>query len=170
MLATLLIAMAVPAVEKANEARLDEVARRGAHVMPFSVEQTTHIFTKTEKGGLQQVVVKNLSNAEQIELIQDHLVKISDAFARGDFSDPATIHGADMPGLAELQKARPDQIDVEYKALAHGAQIEYSAKDPGLVEAIHQWFDAQLSDHARHAISGHAHHPVPGQSIRHTHR
>jgi hypothetical protein len=163
MLATLLIAMTVPAVEKANETRLDEVARRGVHVMPFSLEQTTHIFTKTETGGLQQVVVKNLSHAEQIELIRDHLAMISDKFARGDFSDPATIHGADMPGLAELQKARPGQIQVEYKALAHGAQIEYAAKDPRLVAAIHQWFDAQLRDHGQHTISGHAHHPVPGQ-------
>lgn len=159
ILATLLIAVSVPAVEKASGARLDEVARRGAHVMPFSLEHTTHIFTKTAKGGLQQVVVKDIANTEQIKLIRDHLSKISSKFARGDFSDPARIHGADMPGLAELRKAGPGQIRVEYKELTKGAQIEYSADDPSLIDAIYRWFDAQLSDHARHAVSGHIHHP-----------
>ncbi len=163
ILATLLIAISVQAVDKASEARLDEVARRGAQVMPFSLEQTTHIFTKTEKGGLQQVVVKDISSAKQIKLIRDHLSKISGEFAQGDFSDPTKIHGEDVPGLAELKKARPDQIKVAYKELTNGAQIEYSAADSSLVDAIHRWFDAQLSDHARHAISGHVHHPIHGQ-------
>jgi hypothetical protein len=161
--AMLIIAVSVQAVEKESEARLDEVARRGAQVMPFSLEQTTHIFTKTEKGGLQQVVVKDISNAEQIKLIRDHLSTISSEFARGDFSDPSTIHGEDMPGLAELKKARSGQIKVEYEELTNGAQIEYSADESSLVDAIHRWFDAQLRDHARHAISGHAHHPMHGQ-------
>lgn len=163
MLNILLLVLPVQAVEKASEARLNEVARRGAQIMPFNLEQTTHIFTKTEKGGLQQVVVKDVSNAEQITLIRDHLSKISREFARGDFSSPAKIHGEDMPGLGELRKARPGQITVEYKELTNGAQIAYSADDSNLIEAIHQWFDAQLSDHGRHAVSGHAHHPMHGQ-------
>jgi hypothetical protein len=33
-----------------------------------------------------------------------------------------------------------------------GAQIGYSTDDPSLINTIHQWFDAQLSDHARHAV------------------
>ena len=163
MLNMLLLVLPVQAAEKASEARLDEVAQRGAHVMPFGLEQTTHIFTKTEKGGLQQVIVKDIADTEQIKLIRDHLSKISAEFARGDFSDPAKIHGEDMPGLAELKKARPDQIKVEYKELTNGAQIEYSVDNPSLIDVIHRWFDAQLSDHARHAISSHAHPPMHGQ-------
>ena len=27
-----------------------------------------------------------------------------------------------------------------------------------LVAALHQWFDAQLSDHGKDAVQGHAHH------------
>ncbi|WP_227869207.1 hypothetical protein [Nitrosospira lacus] len=42
------------AVEKADEKRLDEVAHRGAHVMPFDLEKTTSIFSKTANGGLKQ--------------------------------------------------------------------------------------------------------------------
>jgi hypothetical protein len=31
---------------------------------------------------------------------------------------------------------------------------------PIIITAIHQWFDAQLNDHARHAISGHSSHKM----------
>ena len=164
---SLLIVLLIPgpgtAGERATESRLDEVQRRGAQVMPFSLEQTTHIFTKTEKGGIQQVIAKANADAEQIGLIQAHLAEISRAFAQGDFSAPAQIHGEEMPGLAALREARPGQIKIEYEDLRNGGQIVYSADDPGLVEAVHQWFDAQLADHARHAVPGHTHGPAHGQ-------
>jgi len=149
--------------KQADEKRLDEVAERGGHVMPFDLEKTTHVFTKTANGGLQQVVAKDKSDAAQIGLIQSHLSEIARDFKRGDFSKPEQIHGKDMPGLAELKSAKAGQLKVEYSQLPDGAQISFSAKSPRLINAIHEWFDAQLSDHARHAVSGHAdhheHHP-----------
>lgn len=150
------------AVEKADEKRLDEVAERGAHVMPFDLEKTLHVFSKTENGGLQQVVVKDKSDTEQIRLIRSHLSKISGEFKRGDFSNPERIHGESMPGLAELKKAKPGEIKIEYAELPDGAQIDYSSNSPKLIDAIHQWFDAQLSDHARHAVHG-----LPHQHMHH---
>jgi hypothetical protein len=42
--------------------RHEEVAARGATVMPFDLEQTMHVFQKLEDGGLQKVVVKEPSN------------------------------------------------------------------------------------------------------------
>jgi hypothetical protein len=158
--ATLLIVLSAQAAEKATEERLDEVAKRGAHVMPFSLEQTTHVFSKTDKGGLQQVIAKDSSNSEQIRLIRERLSKIAGEFIQGDFSDPAKIHGEEMPGLAELETAQPGQIKIVYKELPNGAEIDYSTHDTKLIEAIHKWFDAQLSDHARHAIPGHPHHQM----------
>jgi hypothetical protein len=143
------------AVELADEKRLDEVAERGSHVMPFDLEKTTHIFTKTETGGIQKVVVKNISDQEQVSLIRTHLSEIFNEFKQGDFSNPEKIHGEGMPGLSELKAAKPGEIKIEYKALPTGAQIDYSTESPQLINAIHQWFDAQLSDHARHAIPDH---------------
>lgn len=154
----LFIAASLQAAERASDERLDEVVRRGSHVMPFDLEQTTHVFSKTGKGGLQQVVVKDSSNADQVKLIRQHLAKISNEFMQGDFSNPAKIHGEDMPGLAELRAAKLGQIKVIYRELPNGAEIDYSTDDPKLIEAIHQWFDAQLSDHARHAVPGHPEH------------
>ena len=133
--------------------RQEEVALRGAEVMPFDLEQTLHVFEKLDNGGLQRVVVKEPSNKEQISLIQRHLKEEAEKFRRGDFSDPARIHGQDMPGLAEL-KSGAGKIEVAYTPLPDGAQIRYTTKEPALVMALHHWFDAQVSDHGRHA-SGH---------------
>jgi hypothetical protein len=131
--------------------RQGEVATRGAQVMPFDLEQTMHVFESLHDGGLQTVRVKDPANREQIALIQAHLKEESEKFQRGDFSDPATIHGEDMPGLAELT-AGAGQLDVQYLPLPDGAQIRYTTKDPTLVMAIHHWFMAQRADHGRHAL------------------
>jgi hypothetical protein len=75
-------------------------------------------------------------------LIQAHLLKIANEFRKGDFSVTERIHGADMPGLAQLKMAETDDIKFEYKALANGAQIHYSTEYPQYIQALHEWFDA----------------------------
>lgn len=153
----LLAVTTVYAVEPVDEKRLDEVAERGTHVMPFDLEKTVHVFSKTDVGGIQQVIAKDKADTAQIQLIRDHLLEISEEFSQGDFSKPEHIHGESMPGLAVLKTAGPDRLKIEYLELPDGAQITYSAKLPRFINAIHHWFDAQLSDHARHAIPGHTH-------------
>lgn len=138
----------------ASPARLDEVAERGGHVMPFHLDKTQHVFNKTEHGGIQQVVVKDAGDSEQIGLIRRHLADISERFKQGDFSKQRQIHGDDMPGLAELAAAQ-GAVRFDYRELPNGAEIEYSAEEPALVDAIHRYFNAQLSDHARHAVGSH---------------
>ncbi|MEI6745523.1 MAG: aspartate carbamoyltransferase, partial [Methylococcaceae bacterium] len=61
-----LISTNVLAVEPASEARLDEVVSKGVHVMPFDLEKTLHVFTKVEKGGVQQVIAKDKNDTPQI--------------------------------------------------------------------------------------------------------
>ena len=165
-LLALFIAVPIHAVEKADEQRLDEVAERGSHVMPFDLDKTTHIFSKIDTGGIQQVIVKDKSDTEQINLIRSHLSAITKEFKQGNFSNPERIHGTAMPGLAELKAAKAGQINFVYKELPDGAEITYSTHIEKLKLAIHQWFDAQLSDHARHAVQEGHHH----DSIHHNHK
>lgn len=42
-------------------------------------------------------------------------------------------------------------LEFRYSELPDEAQIECMTDDPVLVSALHDWFDAQLSDHAEHA-------------------
>lgn len=152
--------------QAASPERLKEVARRGAEVMPFDLDETRHIFTQQEAGGLQQVVVRNPANRTQIGLIRRHLSRIAKEFAQGDFSGPAKIHGKSMRGLAKLRQAQPGKLRIEYRDLPNGAEIEYISDDPIVIDAVHDWFDAQLSDHGRHAMPGHPDHQTPEQTTR----
>jgi len=130
--------------------RQEEVAEAGAEVMPFSLDGTTHIFTDTQSGGRQDVIADDPTDEISIEAIRGHLAEEVAKFQIGDFSDPEAIHGSAMPGLAAL-KAGFDQIEVELLETATGAAITYTTQDPEMVSVIHVWFEAQTSDHGRHA-------------------
>lgn len=157
------ISASVYAVPPASPARLDAVAERGSHVMPFDLDQTLHVFDKSEHGGIQQVIVKDTANREQIDLIRHHLSALATGFKHGDFSGPTRIHGHNMPGVQQLSQA-DGRIHFFYQELPNGAQLEYLSEDPALIDAIHRYFNAQLSDHARHVAGGdhsmhhHGHH------------
>lgn len=152
---------AATAIEKASDARIKEVAQLGTTVMPFDLDQTLHIFNKTEAGGIQQVIAKDAADKSQIKLIRSHLRKIANDFKQADFSDPEKIHGEDMPGLNALRSAAPGAITLQYRDLPDGAEISYSSEKPELINGIHQWFDAQLRDHGRHATMHRLHHGMP---------
>ena len=134
--------------------RQESVAERGRTVMPFDLEQTTHHFTPSETGGVQDVVADQPDDAEQVNLIRTHLRQEAKAFGRGDFGDPAQIHGDSMPGLTELEDGY-ERVKVRYRERPDGATLTYTTDEPTLVDALHDWFEAQLSDHGGHAEAGH---------------
>ncbi len=145
-----------PAGQPAPPASTDrqaQVAERGAAVMPFSLEQTTHHFTKTDTGGVQTVVADNPADTAQIELVQQHLRDEAERFRGGDFTDPARIHGTAMPGLAALRDSA-GRVTVDYTATTDGARITYTTSETALITALHAWFDAQVGDHGAHATQG----------------
>jgi hypothetical protein len=144
----------------ADTDRLADVRERGALVMPFSLPATTHIFSKVEDGGVQQVIAKDPGDAGQITLIRAHLHHMQLRFSQGDFSGPTTIHGAAMPGLGALKSAPPGRIAIDYVDIEGGAELRYRTADPALVLALHDWLDAQLSDHGHDAMVGHHHPPL----------
>jgi len=138
----------------AEAQRQAAVSERGKDVMPFSLPATTHIFTKTAEGGVQQVVAKKADDTAQVKLVRQHLQAIRAQFLQGDFSGPSHIHGQDMPGLAELKAAKPGQIGIAYMDVPGGAELTYKTSNAALVAALHKWFDAQLSDHGMDAKEG----------------
>lgn len=132
------------------QTRQEHVHQMGHSVMPFDVSKTVHIFKMTESGGVQSVIAKDANASDQIALIQQHLRHEAEKFQRGDYGDPATLHGADMPGLKELQ-AGASRIKVSYSELPNGAQITFETTDLHLLTALHRWFGAQLSEHGADA-------------------
>jgi hypothetical protein len=131
-------------------ARQAQVAARGATVMPFDQNRTTHVFHATASGGVQRVVANDPHDARQITLIRAHLRKEASRFAAGNFADPMAIHGMKMPGLDALRRGVA-RVHVIFGPIPSGAKITYTTAEPGLVTALHDWFDAQLVDHGSHA-------------------
>lgn len=142
----------------ADAQRQAGVSERGKDVMPFSLAATTHIFSKTAQGGIQQVIAKKAGDAAQVKLVRQHLQEIRAQFLKGDFSGPSHIHGKDMPGLTELRKGKPGQVEITYRDVKGGAELSFKTANASLVVALHKWFDAQLSDHGKDAKKGHSAH------------
>jgi hypothetical protein len=144
------IAGAAAVAVSPSPSREQLIAERSAEVMPFDLAATTHTFEPTSDGGLQTVVADDPTDRRQIDLVQQHLRDEAAAFGRGEFGDPAQIHGAEMPGLATL-RARFDRLDVTFSARADGGELRYRTDDPAVLDALHDWFAAQTSDHQGHA-------------------
>lgn len=132
--------------------RQAEVREKGKDVMPFSLDKTLHSFDKTANGGVQRVRVRGEA-PEQVAMIRSHLREIAASFTARNFDKPAHIHGVDMPGLTAMKAAKPGELGVRYRELDDGAEIAYAGRTPQLVAAIHAWFDAQLGDHGRDAVT-----------------
>ncbi|MBS0375601.1 MAG: aspartate carbamoyltransferase [Proteobacteria bacterium] len=155
LLAPILTGVVVAATsgEEATAQRRSAVAERGAAVMRFDLARTTHRFDDEPGGGTETVTARDPADAAQTALIRAHLASEAGRFARGDFSDPAAIHGESMPGLATLRSAGT-ALRVEYHEVRDGAALHFASADAAIVGAIHAWFAAQRSDHGAH---GHAH-------------
>ena len=137
--------------QKQTQTRQEYIHDRGTMVMPFDLDKTTHVFTKTDQGGVQKIQAKNPQDSEQINLIRGHLKKEKELFDSGDFSDPSALHGEAMPGLDVLEQSA-DKLQVEYSDLPDGAQLTYLTDDEEVIDALHVWFMAQLQDHGMDAM------------------
>lgn len=149
VLAAALIVILSPAAGAADDRRKAQVERNSERVMPFSMDATLHRFVPTPAGGVQTVTVHD-GEPRQVLLVRSHLRKEASAFTRGDFADPASIHGGTMPGLQALHESAK-RIAIRYADVPNGASITYATRDPALVSALHAWFKAQAGDHGAHA-------------------
>ena len=126
------------------------VHKMGANVMPFDLSKTLHIFEMTDHGGIQQVIIRDPKDKDQLPMIRQHLQYEAMRFREGNFTDPISLHGKNMPGIKELS-ANASKIKIDYGDLPNGAQLTFETNDLHLITAIHRWFGAQLSDHGADA-------------------
>jgi hypothetical protein len=140
---------AAPIATTADTPRQSQVEKKSEQVMPFDMSAALHHFVPTSEGGVQTVLVRT-GDPKQVALVRSHLRTEAAKFAGGDFHDPASIHGGEMPGLKAMRDGAA-RISVRYDDIANGGKITYASANPALVAAIHAWFKAQVSDHGAHA-------------------
>ena len=136
-------------MRRVSPERQAEVAKRSGPVMGFDLDRTLHNFAPTPKGGVLTVTSRDRDTA-QIANVRSHLEYQANAFKRGDWANPVKIHGAEMPGLSALMAAR-GKLKINYQAIAGGARITFVSADKKVTAALHRWFEAQNSDHGKHA-------------------
>jgi hypothetical protein len=134
----------------AQVSQQEHVHHMSRGVMPFDISRSMHIFKMTVEGGIERVVVREPGASDEIALIQQHLRHEAERFQKGLYTDPAQLHGANMPGIRELVESA-SQIRVSYSALPDGAEIIFATRDLHALTAVHRWFGAQLSEHGADA-------------------
>lgn len=136
-------------MRRAISERQAEVAKRSRPVMGFDLDRTLHDFAPTSGGGVLTVTSRD-GDAVQVGRVRSHLEYQTEAFRRGDWANPIQIHGAEMPGLSELIAAR-GKLKIDYQSIAAGGRITFVSSNKEVTLALHRWFDAQNSDHGKHA-------------------
>lgn len=139
-------------------------ASKARQMLPYAADQALESFSKTVHGGIMHIVAKSPSDSKQIKGIQAYLLQTAKEYRQGDFSSTERFHGTDMPGLAKMKAAEMDDIRYEYKALKNGGQIHFSTEYPDLLNALHEWLDAQIAAHGNASIPEHdQHHSSPAE-------
>lgn len=95
---------------------------------------------KTDAGGVETMVARDPGDTDQVGKVRTLLREEVAQFQQGRYPDPAREHGMVMPGSKELE-AGYATVQVAYTDQPAGGQITYTAPDPVLVGALHDWFD-----------------------------
>ena len=139
-----LLASAAAAVQQQHDNTA--MNTRGAHVMGFDQNKTTHHFTLTKTGGIIQVQANDPSDTTSCDHIRTHLEHISKAFAQGDFTDPHEVHAETPPGVPTM-KARKAKITYRFESTPTGAKVIITTADPKASEAVHDYLRYQIREH-----------------------
>lgn len=118
---------------------------RGQRAMGVDQYTSTHLFDALPDGGRIELQ-RGEDDPAGVAEIRRHLQQIARAFAAGDFSTPAFVHGQPVPGTAVLA-AKRDLITYTYRELPHGGEVRITTGDPEAIEAIREFMAFQRQDH-----------------------
>ena len=108
-------------------------------VVPFTAQNSTHVFQVNQSGGIQQVVAKDPNDGVLVGAIRSYLEAQAERFGKGDYSGP-------FKGVRHLKAVKPAQIHIIYRNVPAGAAIDYVGADAAAVDAIHKWLAAEMPD------------------------
>ena len=119
---------------------------RGAEVMGFDQDTTTHHFLLYADGGRIDVGANDAADTKNRDAIRSHLPHIAMMFGMGDFSAPMMVHGIDVPGT-KLLAANKDKVHFAYAETPKGGRVYIVTNDAATLEAVHAFMRYQITDH-----------------------
>jgi len=120
--------------------------QQAAPATPFNAQNSNQAFQMNPSGGIQQLVAKDPNDKALVAAIRGYLEAEATRFGAGDYAGLVKVGGKDVPAAQYLKKVQPGQMSIIYRNVGSGAAIDYIGKDAATVTAIHDWFDALLSD------------------------
>ena len=119
---------------------------RGAHVMGFDQDATTHHFYLYADGGAIDVAANVAGDTVNVDAIRSHLPHIAQMFGSGNFSSPMLVHAANVPGTADLAKLK-SLVRFTYVETPRGGRVEARTSDPAALAALYAFLRFQITDH-----------------------
>ena len=123
-----------------------QMNHRGAQVMGFDQEKTTHHFLLFDDGGAIDVSVKDATDAKNRDAIRSHLPHIAVKFAQGDFEAPLLVHATQVPGTGAMAGLKA-KITWTYVETPAGGRVDILTTDPAALKAVHEFLRFQIADH-----------------------
>ncbi len=121
--------------------------QRGAMVMGFDQQKTTHHFYLYEDGGAIDVSVKDDGDTVNRDAIRSHLPHISMLFGQGNFEAPMLVHDSkNVPGTAEMGSLH-EKISYKYHETPSGGRVDITTTDKAALKAVHEFLKFQIADH-----------------------
>jgi hypothetical protein len=121
--------------------------KRGATVMGFDQQLTTHHFLLFTDGGAVDVSVKDGTDRKNLDAIRSHLPHIAAMFGAGNFEAPMLVHDSkNVPGTKEMA-ARTDRIQYRYVETTLGGRVDIVTTDRAALDAVHAFLKFQIADH-----------------------
>src|SRR5258708_2243447 len=124
----------------------ETLKQRGAAVMGFDQNVTTHHFRIAPDGGSIEVVVKTATDETNLSAIRGHLKEIAEAFAAGDFSKPFATHG-EVPPSVKTMKQRRRALMFTYEDVADGGPVVIRSSDAQAISAVQLFLRYQIREH-----------------------
>lgn len=144
MALALTLSAAMPAAAQDHHAAMDA---RGAKVMGFDQQLTSHHFLLFTDGGAIDVSVKKADDAKNRDAIRSHLPHIATMFGEGNFEAPMLVHDSQkVPGTA-VMATRKDAIRYEYVETPAGGRVNIVTNDAEALAAVHAFLKFQIADH-----------------------
>jgi hypothetical protein len=122
------------------------VKDRGAHVMGFDQDKTTHSFRLHADGGAVDISVKDRADVANRDAIRSHLPHIAEMFSDGNFEAPMLIHATKVPGTDQMA-AMKNRIRFAYVETPGGGRLDIFTSDAAALHAVHEFMKFQIADH-----------------------
>jgi hypothetical protein len=123
-----------------------EMNERGREAMGFSQSKTTHHFRLARDGGSIEVEVNDPKDRESRDQIRQHLARIAQLFAAGDFETPRFVHSQTPPGVPVMKRLKAE-IKYEFEETERGGRLRIRTANAEALAAIHQFLRFQIEDH-----------------------